>query len=105
MVSLILTQITCWLCGAVFVRLFTFSRGSLRFRRGMSCLAYIVMACSGAAVINIFRGDLTITADAWPLVGLLAVFAFSVWRAGGNLAVVLRPENSVWTGPDRRRPR
>lgn len=103
MASLILTQLTFILCAAIFIRLFTFRRGSLSFHRWKSCVAWLVMACAGAAVINILLGDLVMPASSWPLVFLLAVFAWAVWRASGNLAGVLRPEQSVWSGVDRRR--
>ncbi|WP_084308322.1 phage holin family protein [Phytopseudomonas flavescens] len=103
MASLIMTQVTFWLCMALFMRLFTFQRGTLRFRRGMSCLAWVTMASAGAAVIHIARGDLTLPRPAWPLVALLAVFTWLVWRARGNLAGVLRSEGPCWNGVDRRR--
>ncbi|SDJ60775.1 phage holin family protein [Pseudomonas indica] len=103
MVSLILTQLVFWLCAVLFVRLFTYRRDGARFRRGMSVAAVVVMGCAGSAMIEILQGRLHIPAPAWPLVVLLAVFAWSVWRASGNLAGVLRPEPQPWDGVDRRR--
>jgi len=103
MVSLLLTGITLVLCFAIFLRLFTFRRGSLRFRRGMSCGAYAVMASAGAAVISIVVGDLRMPSQAWPLVVLLIAFAWAVIRSRGNFAGVLRPEQAAWNGLERRR--
>nr|WP_288358268.1 phage holin family protein [uncultured Pseudomonas sp.] len=103
MASLIMTQATFWLCVVLFVRLFTFQRGALRFRRSMSCLAYVTMASSGAAVIHILQGDLVLPGHAWPLVVLLTIFTGLVVRARGNLAAVLRPSASGWNGLERRR--
>lgn len=106
MVSLLLTQATFWICVALFVRLFTYQRGSARFRRGMSCIAVLVMGCAGAACIGILQGDLHVPAAAWPVVALLAVFAWAVFCSGGNLACVLRPDGmqlTPWRGVERRR--
>lgn len=104
MVSLILTQLTFWLCAVLFVRLFTYRRAGARFRRSMSLLATLVMGCAGSAMISILQGRLHIASEAWPVVGILLVFAWAVFRSGGNLAGVLRPEpGPVWTGTDRRR--
>lgn len=107
MVSLVLTQATFWICVALFLRLFTYQRGGARFRRGMSLIAALVMGCAGATCIGILQGDLHVPAPAWPLVVLLLVFAWGVFRSGGNLACVLRvdgpPPVEVWTGPERRR--
>lgn len=103
MASLIMTQATFWLCVVLFVRLFTFQRGNLRFRRGMSCLAYLAMASAGAAVIHILQGDLVLPGYAWPLVLLLAIFTGLVLRARGNLAGVLRSGEPAWAGVERRK--
>ncbi|WP_437881038.1 phage holin family protein [Pseudomonas sp. LRF_L74] len=101
MVSLVLTQATFWLCGAAFVSLFIYRRGEAQFKRGVSILAVLVMGCCGTAMLHIVKGDLLLPTGAWPLVVLLAVFAWSLIRSGGNLAGVLRPEG--WNGLDRRR--
>lgn len=103
MASVILTHALLMLCGAIFVRLFTFRRGVLRFSRLKSCGAWLVMVCAGVSVIHILRGDLVVQPAAWPLVVLVAVFAWAILRAGGNLAGVLRPEEPAWSGDDRRR--
>lgn len=104
MVSLILTQLTFWLCTVLFVRLFTYQRAGARFRRGVSLVAILVMGCAGSAMISILQGRLHIGADAWPVVGILMVFAWAVFRSGGNLAGVLRPETEPeWSGVERRR--
>lgn len=109
MASLLLTQATFWICLALFLRLFTYRRGAARFRRGMSVVAVLVMGCAGSLCISILQGTLQVPAAAWPLVGLLAVFAWAVFSSGGNLACVLRsdeaPELTMWRGPERRRPR
>ncbi|UCJ18282.1 phage holin family protein [Pseudomonas sp. MM211] len=90
MISLVLTHATFCLCGAVFVRLFTYRRHGARFRRGMSCMAMLLMGSSGSAMLQIMLGDLKLPAQAWSLVLLLAVFAVAVFRSGGNLAGVIR---------------
>lgn len=100
MVSALLTQVTFLICVVLFLRLFTYRRGVARFRRGVSCLAMLVMGCAGAAVIYILTGELRVPAMAWPLVVLLAVFAWTVWQSGGNLAGALRPGG--WDGVKRR---
>lgn len=103
MASALLTKLTLLLCAVIFVRLFTYNRGDARFRRGMSCLATLVMGCAGVTVIHILMGTLRLPAQAWPLVMLLVVFAWAVVRAGGNMAGVLRPEAVAWSGGERRR--
>ena len=84
----ILTQATFWLCVALFVRLFTFRRHGARFRRSMSCLAWLVMVASGSAVVYIGKGLLVMPHNSWPLVLLLSVFVGSVCKSSGNLARV-----------------
>ncbi|WP_431494840.1 phage holin family protein [Pseudomonas brassicacearum] len=88
LVPQILTQATFWLCVALFVRLFTFRRRGARFRRDMSCLAWLVMVAAGSAVVYICKGLLVMPANSWPLVLLLAVFVGSVCQSAGNLASV-----------------
>lgn len=100
--SMILDQAAFWLCVVLFVRLFTFQRGTLRFRRSISFMAYLTMGCSAAVVIFIGTGKLTLPAMAWPLVVILSVFTWLVCRAKGNLAAVMRPASS-WNGLDRRK--
>lgn len=100
MASALLTQATFLICLLIFARLFTYQRGAARFRRSVSCLAALAMGCSGAAVIYILKGDLQIPLAAWPLVILLAVFAWAVWKSGGNLAGAFRPAG--WDGVERR---
>jgi hypothetical protein len=84
----VLTQVTFWLCVALFIRLFTFRRHGARFRRSMSCLAWLVMVASGSAVVYIGKGQLVMPPNSWPLVLLLAVFVGSVCKSSGNLARV-----------------
>lgn len=104
MISSVLTQVALWLCVVIFVRLFTYQRGTARFRRGISCLATLVMGCSGITILYILQGKLILPPLAWPLIILLLVFAWAVVRAEGNLAGVLRPEpGPSWSGTDRRR--
>ena len=88
LVPQIMTQATFWLCVALFVRLFTFRRRGARFRRDMSCLAWLVMVAAGSAAVYIGKGLLVMPANSWPLVLLLAVFVGSVWQSAGNLARV-----------------
>ncbi len=88
LIPAMLTQITFWLCLGLFIRLFTFRRRGARFRREMSCLAWLVMAGAGAAMVYISKGLLIMPMQSWPLVILLAVFVGSVYQSGGNLARV-----------------
>lgn len=89
-IQAVLTQVTFWLCVALFVRLFTFRRRGARFRRDMSCLAWMVMVASGAVIVYIGKGQLIMPRNSWPLVVLLAVFVGSVCQSSGNLARVWR---------------
>jgi hypothetical protein len=84
----VLTQATFWLCIALFVRLFTFKRQGARFRRNMSCLAWLVMVAAGSAVVYIGKGLLVMPHNSWPLVLILAVFVGSVCQSSGNLSRV-----------------
>jgi fructose-1,6-bisphosphatase/inositol monophosphatase family enzyme len=84
----VLTQATFWLCIALFVRLFTFKRQGARFRRNMSCLAWLVMVAAGSVVVYIGKGLLVMPHNSWPLVLILAVFVGSVCQSSGNLSRV-----------------
>lgn len=97
-----LTYATLILCVVMFVRLFTYQRGEARFRRDVSIMAALIMACCGATAIYIVSGDLRIQYQAWPLVLLLAVLAASLMRCGGNMSKVLRHPLD-WDGTERRR--
>lgn len=88
LVPQVLTQATFWLCAALFVRLFTFRRRGARFRRSMSCLAWLVMVAAGSVVVYIGKGQLVMPHNSWPLVIILSVFVGSVCQSGGNLARV-----------------
>ena len=97
-----LTYATLILCLVMFVRLFTYQRGDARFRRDVSIMAALIMACCGATAIYIVSGDLRIPYQAWPLVLLLAVLTASLMRCGGNMSKVLR-HPIEWDGHERRR--
>jgi len=97
-----LTYATLILCLVMFVRLFTYQRGDAQFRRDVSIMAALIMACCGATAIYIVAGDLRIPYQAWPLVLLLAVLAASLMRCGGNMSKVLR-HPIEWDGHERRR--
>jgi hypothetical protein len=90
LIPALLTQITFWLCLALFVRLFTFRRKGARFRRNMSCLAWLMMVSAGTAMMYISKGLLVMPAVSWPLVVMLGVFVGSVCQSSGNLARVWR---------------
>lgn len=85
-----LSAITLFLCLAIFVRLFTYSRHGARYRPFVSILAAMVMAASGATALLIVAGHLQVSLHALPAVLLLAVFAVSVSRCKGNLSSVVR---------------
>lgn len=88
LIPAVLTQATFWLCLVLFIRLFTFRRNGARFRRGMSCLAWAVMASAGATMVFISKGLLVVPPYAGPLVLILAVFVGSVCKSAGNLSSV-----------------
>jgi len=90
LIPALLTQVTFWLCLALFVRLFTFRRKGARFRRNMSCLAWLMMVSAGTAMMYISKGLLVMPAVSWPLVVMLGVFVGSVCQSSGNLARVWR---------------
>ena len=97
-----LTTITLILCIVLFVRLFTYRRQGAQYRPGMSWLAVIVMASSGATSIFILDGQLRVQLLAWPLVILLGVFTAATLQCKGNLSAVMKgPE--AWHGRERRK--
>lgn len=100
--SVILTYTSLVLSLIIFVRLFTYQRGDARFRRDVSIMAALIMACSGATVIYILLGRLVVPSAGWPLVLMLAVLMASLMRSSGNLSEVLRHPRD-WDGQDRRR--
>lgn len=85
-----LNAITLFLCLAIFVRLFTYSRQGARYRPWVSIFAAVVMAASGATALLIVTDHLEVSLYALPLVFVLAVFAVSVSRCRGNLSSVVR---------------
>lgn len=60
----------------------------VRFRRSMSCLAWLVMVAAGSVVVYISKGQLVMPHNSWPLVVILSVFVGSVCKSAGNLARV-----------------
>ncbi|EQM66102.1 phage holin family protein [Pseudomonas tohonis] len=92
LMQMVLSQTTFWLCVVLFVRLFTYQRGDARHRLGISLMAWLVMGSAGSGALLILKGQLVLPASAWPLVVLLAIFAFAVFRARGNMARVWRVE-------------
>lgn len=100
--SLMLTYVTLGLSAVMFVRMFTYRRGDAQFRRDVSIMAALIMACCGATVIYIIAGELIVPAKAWPMVLLLAVLTASLMRCGGNLSKVLRHPYGL-DGKERRR--
>lgn len=97
-----LTIITLILCLIIFIRLFTYRRQGAQYRPGMSWLAVLVMASSGAASIFILDGQLRIQPLAWPLVVLLGVLTLATLRCAGNLSAVLKGPDE-WHARGRRK--
>lgn len=97
-----LTTITLILCIVLFVRLFTYRRQGAQYRPGMSWLAVLVMASSGAASIFILDGQLKVQPLAWPLVVLLGVLTAAAVRCEGNLSAVMKGP-VAWNGRERRK--
>ncbi|WP_434695016.1 phage holin family protein [Pseudomonas aeruginosa] len=77
-------------CGAISCRIFTYQRHGATYRFGISCLAWLVMGSAGSAALYILKGWLVVPPHAWPLVVLLGVFAWALFRTRGNLARVWR---------------
>lgn len=101
MASQILTYSTLFLCLVVFVRMFTYQREGARFRRDISIMAGLIMACCGAMIVYILAGDYRVHPHGWPLVAMLAILTASLMRCEGNLSHVLRMA-SGWDGRERR---
>lgn len=72
----------------ICVRLLTFRRRQRRVRRGVSCLAWLLIAVTGSLVIQLLvHGN---SPTGWLLAALLVVIAVLVVRAGGNVAHLFR---------------
>ncbi|MGV8604297.1 phage holin family protein, partial [Pseudomonas aeruginosa] len=69
---------------------FSFHRGDSSFRFGISCLAWLVLGSAVSAALYFLTGWLVVPPHAWPLVVLLDVFAWALFRTRGNLARVWR---------------
>ena len=68
-------------------RLIFYRRGTSRFRRGVSALAYFLIVCSGGAAIDTLVNGAHVTV--WEA-GFSVVIAALVVRARGNVAAVVR---------------
>lgn len=68
-------------------RLICYRRGSSRFRRGVSVVAYFLIVCSGGAAIDTLVNGAHVTL--WEA-GFSVVIAVLVVRARGNVATVMR---------------
>ncbi|MCY1312553.1 putative 3TM holin [compost metagenome] len=94
------------ICSAICVRIATFRRGPLRYRFGVSLLAYMLCVGTGCyaltVALDVLRGHEAASVSPWLLI-ILGVVLVLVYRAKGNVARVLQmdwPEK--WDGKERR---
>ncbi|WP_028627677.1 phage holin family protein [Metapseudomonas resinovorans] len=94
------------ICSAICLRIASFRRGSLRYRLGVSLVAYLLCIGTGGYALEVF-GDALVgrTANAispWLLIILGAVMVL-IYRAKGNVARVFQMDwPDKWDGKDRR---
>lgn len=95
------------ICSAICLRIATFRRGPLRYRFGVSLLAYLLCVGTGCyaltVALDLLRGHAAPSVSPWLLI-ILGVVLVLVYRAKGNVARVLQMDfQDRWNGVDRRR--
>ncbi|MEI2416234.1 phage holin family protein [Orrella sp. JC864] len=68
-------------------RLLAYQRAGARYRPLISCMAYVLIVCTGAEALSILLG--ASTASVWSS-GVAVVLSVLVWRARGNVARIVR---------------
>jgi len=77
---------------AICVLLTTYRPGpDARHRIGVSCCAWLLIACTGGLAINVALFGAAAHVSVWQL-GLLLVLLLVTYRARGNVARILRVE-------------
>lgn len=77
---------------AICVRLITYRPGpDARHRFGVSCCAWLLIACTGGLAIHVALLGASAQVSVWQL-GLLVVLLLVTYRARGNVAQLLRVE-------------
>lgn len=73
----------------ICLRLLTFRRGPSRHRLGYSIAAWLLIAGTGTSTVRILTGA-EICSGGWGVPVVMAVFAFLVIRARGNVAHIIQ---------------
>lgn len=94
------------ICSAICLRIASFRRGELRYRLGVSLVAYLLCIGSGGYALSVFgealRGANPTAISPWLLIILGAVMVL-VYRAKGNVARLLQVDfPNKWNGEERR---
>jgi uncharacterized membrane protein YfcA len=94
------------ICSAICLRIASFRRGSLRYRLGVSLVAYLLCIGSGGYALTVFvealRGAHPAAISPWLLIILGAVMVL-IYRAKGNVARLIQLDfQDKWDGKDRR---
>lgn len=77
---------------AICLRLITYRPGpDACHRLGVSCCAWLLIACSGGLAIHVALLGASAQVSVWQL-GLLVVLLLVTYRARGNVAQILRVE-------------
>lgn len=87
------TLAAAMLCGAICFRIALYRRHGARYRAGVSWLAYLLAAATGCEWLTVVLGILLArpVPEVSPyLLIVLAVLLVLVYRAGGNVARILR---------------
>lgn len=80
---------------AACLRLLFYRRSGARFKRHISCLAYLLIVLTGSLALSLFTGQLSFRQIPQPLLIALIALAVAVFYAKGNLAQLLRDVRSA----------
>lgn len=79
--------ILCIACALTCARVLLFRRAGLRYRFGISLLAWVLAASSGSIALNVLLGAAHIT---WGEAGMGVVLCVLTFLARGNVAHIMR---------------
>lgn len=83
--------VLCIACALTCARLLMFRRTGLRYRWGVSFLAWVLAASTGSIALNIFiHGRSGVT---WGEVGIATVLCVLTFMARGNVAHIMRMQD------------